>query len=51
MKIAIKLTAAGRKLLKNKKTFRGKLTITVEQAGGKTEKSSRTVTIKLVHKR
>jgi hypothetical protein len=50
-KISIKLTAAGRKLLKNKKKFRGKLTIAVKEAGGKTSSSSRTVTIKLVHKR
>jgi hypothetical protein len=50
-KISIKLTAAGRKLLKSKKKARGRLTITVKEAGGKTSSSSRTVTIKPAHRR
>jgi trimeric autotransporter adhesin len=50
-KITIKLTAAGRKLLKGKKHARGRLTITTSQPGGKTTTNSSIVTIKLTTKR
>jgi hypothetical protein len=50
-KITIKLTAAGRKLLKGKKSARGRLTITTTQAGGKTTTSSSIVAIKLASKK
>ena len=49
-KITIKLTAAGRKLLKGKKHARGRLTITTSQPGGKTTTNSSIVTIKLASK-
>jgi hypothetical protein len=50
-KITIKLTAAGRKLLKGKKSARGRLKITTTQLGGKTATSSSIVTIKLASKK
>jgi hypothetical protein len=50
-KITIKLTAAGRKLLKGKKKARGRLTITVTQPGGKPTRSSSIVTIQLASKK
>ena len=49
-KITIKLTAAGRKLLKGKKHARGRLTITTSQPGGKSTTNSSIVTIKLASK-
>jgi hypothetical protein len=49
-KITIKLTAAGRKLLKGKKHARGRLTITTSQPSGKSTTNSSIVTIKLASK-